>query len=48
MVSFELGKEREKDVFLSCHELGTKEKKNRRFGTQFLMGTQNFFFVPRS
>ena len=26
MVSFGLGKEIEKDVFLSCHELGTKKK----------------------
>ena len=26
MVSFELGKEIEKDVFLSCHERGTKKK----------------------
>ena len=26
MVSFELGKEIEKDVFSSCHERGTKEK----------------------
>ena len=26
MISFELGKEIEKDVFSSCHERGTKEK----------------------
>ena len=26
MVSFGLGKEMEKDVFLSCHEHGTKKK----------------------
>ena len=29
MVSFELGKDIEKDVFSSCHERGTKKKKKK-------------------
>ena len=29
MVSFELGKDIEKDVFSSCRERGTKEKKKK-------------------
>ena len=42
MVSFELGKEREKDVFLSCHELGTKEKKSEGLGLNSSWGLRTF------
>ena len=35
MVSFELGKEIEKDVFSSCHERGTKKKILSSFGETF-------------
>ena len=43
MVSFELGKEIERDVFSSCHEHGTKKKILSLHGVLFLMRTQIFF-----
>ena len=42
IVSFELGKEIEKNVFSSCHERGTKILSSH----ELLMGTQNFFLCP--
>ena len=47
MVSFELGKEKEKDIF----RLVTRLEQKKILGPheiRFLMGTQNFFFVPGS
>ena len=52
MVSFELGYEIEKDVFLSSlHSVGLKKNSESTWGiwrseVWFLMGTQNFFFFP--
>ena len=52
IVTFELGKEIEKDVFSFCHKHGTKKYSEFPWGNKrsdalpFLRGTYNIIFVP--
>ena len=48
MVSFELGKELEKDVYMGQRKIGASERGIQRSEVWFLVGTPNFFFLPHS